>query len=302
MAATSQRVSARRAELLEIAAELFATRGYAHTTVRDIAEAAGMLSGSLYHHFASKEAILDEILRDFLGDLNERFAEIADGPGTPQERLDGLVRHAFSVIHDRQHAVALYQHESKHLAEVPGFAFVGETSRNIEQTWLRTLEAGQTTGDFRPELNVDLVYRFIREAVWATVRWYRPRGRLKHTVVADHYLRHYPAPLDPTLPPIGNLVTFAAPFGGAPLANLGDSTSQNIVSWALEGLVRSVEDLTGSERLGGYRLTSPSIRDNQLSLLDRSLAITPAPPQLTANAVTVPRLTLPTTWLELPYR
>jgi hypothetical protein len=105
-------------------------------------------------------------------------------------------------------------------------------------------------------------------------------GHSQGGVVADHYLRHYHDPLDPTLPPIGNLVTFAAPFGGAPLANLGDSTSQNIVSWALEGLVRSVEDLTGSERLGGYRLTSPSIRDNQLSLLDRSLAITPAPPQL----------------------
>lgn len=188
MAVTSQRVSARRDELLEIAAKLFATRGYAQTTVRDIAEAAGMLSGSLYHHFASKEAMLDEILRDFLGELHDRFAEIAEGPGTPQERLDGLVRHAFSVIHSRPYAVALYQHESNHLAGIEGFAYVGETSRKIERIWRATLESGQQSGDFRPELNVDLVYRFIREAVWATVRWYRPRGRLKHDVVADQYL------------------------------------------------------------------------------------------------------------------
>ena len=44
----------RREELLAIAASLFAERGFKNTTVRDIADAAGILSGSLYHHFDSK--------------------------------------------------------------------------------------------------------------------------------------------------------------------------------------------------------------------------------------------------------
>lgn len=51
---------ARRNELLEAAAGLFATRGYAATSIRDIAGAVGILSGSLYYHFASKEEILLE--------------------------------------------------------------------------------------------------------------------------------------------------------------------------------------------------------------------------------------------------
>ena len=55
----------RRSELLLIAAELFATKGFKNTTVRDIAEASGILSGSLYHHFDSKESMVDEILRTF---------------------------------------------------------------------------------------------------------------------------------------------------------------------------------------------------------------------------------------------
>ena len=42
-------------ELLELAASMFAERGLRATTVRDIADAAGILSGSLYHHFDSKE-------------------------------------------------------------------------------------------------------------------------------------------------------------------------------------------------------------------------------------------------------
>ena len=53
--------SGRRDELLEIAAGLFADRGVRATTVRDIADAAGILSGSLYHHFDSKESMVDEI-------------------------------------------------------------------------------------------------------------------------------------------------------------------------------------------------------------------------------------------------
>jgi TetR/AcrR family transcriptional regulator, cholesterol catabolism regulator len=73
----------RRSELLAIAARLFAARGYNQTTVRDIADEAGILSGSLYHHFSSKEAMLDEIMRAFMGDLLDRFQTIADGDGTP---------------------------------------------------------------------------------------------------------------------------------------------------------------------------------------------------------------------------
>ena len=54
----------RRQAILACAAELFATRGVAATTVRQIADEVGILSGSLYHHFESKEAIVDEIISE----------------------------------------------------------------------------------------------------------------------------------------------------------------------------------------------------------------------------------------------
>lgn len=181
--------SVRRAELIRIAARLFATRGYSSTTVRDIAEEAGILSGSLYHHFDSKEAMLDEILRQFLGDLHDRFVEIAERDSSPRDRLDELVRHSFAVIHETPHAVALYQNEAALLARQPGFEYVGETSRRIEKVWQTVLDEGQAAGEFRADLDMRLSYRFIREAVWATVRWYRPRGRYRHGAVADQYLQ-----------------------------------------------------------------------------------------------------------------
>ena len=82
----------RRAELLAIAARLFAERGFKNTTVRDIAEEAGILSGSLYHHFASKEAMVDELLDTFQTELWEQYDAIDASDRTPREKLEAVVR------------------------------------------------------------------------------------------------------------------------------------------------------------------------------------------------------------------
>jgi len=180
--------SPRRAHLLEIAAELFATRGYAQTTVRDIADEAGLLSGSLYHHFASKEAMLTEILQGFMGDLLGGCTRIVEQGDKPSEMLDGLIRHSFETIHRKPSEVALYQNESALLAGVPGFEFVTETSLEIEKIWLDVLEAGRASGVFRKDVDVKLLHRFIRDAVWASVSWYRPGGRFNHVTLADQFI------------------------------------------------------------------------------------------------------------------
>ncbi|MGW2182314.1 TetR/AcrR family transcriptional regulator [Streptomyces sp. NPDC001732] len=180
--------SDRRGELLGIAAELFATRGYAETTVRDIADEAGILSGSLYHHFSSKEEMLDEILRDFLGRLLERFTAIEKEGENPEQILDELIRHSFDAIHTTPFAVALYQNESTMLSRQPGFEYVDEIGKKIEKIWLRVLRAGQKSGVFRADVDVSLTYRFIRDTVWSAVRWYRPGGKYKPGTVAAQYL------------------------------------------------------------------------------------------------------------------
>jgi len=178
----------RRDELLGIAAELFARNGYSQTTVRDIADEAGILSGSLYHHFDSKETMLREILKDFMEDLLKVFAGIVAKDEPARATLDELVRTAFATIHARPAAVALYQNESGTVGNLDGFEFVARTSREIEKIWVGVLQAGHDAGEFRDDLDVRLTHRFIRETVWSSVRWYNPRGRLKHEVVADHFL------------------------------------------------------------------------------------------------------------------
>src|SRR3954466_9633884 len=90
--------SERREHLVKLAAELFAKKGFQATTVREIAEEAGILSGSLYHHFDSKESIVDEILSIFFRELMTSCRIAIDEPSNPREAIDGLVRVAFASL------------------------------------------------------------------------------------------------------------------------------------------------------------------------------------------------------------
>jgi AcrR family transcriptional regulator len=81
----------RREVIMERAADLFAKQGVAATTVREIAEAVGILSGSLYHHFASKDAIVDAIVSSFMDDLVTRYSAVLASGTDPASRLRGLV-------------------------------------------------------------------------------------------------------------------------------------------------------------------------------------------------------------------
>src|SRR6195952_2778366 len=88
---TSSTGGGRRDELLGIAATLFAERGFRNTTVRDIADAAGILSGSLYHHFDSKEAMVDQLLDTFQQRLFDTFEEIVGSDRRPRAKLEAVV-------------------------------------------------------------------------------------------------------------------------------------------------------------------------------------------------------------------
>jgi AcrR family transcriptional regulator len=178
----------RRTELLDIAARLFAERGLRATTVRDIADAAGILSGSLYHHFDSKESMVDEILRGFLDTLFERYRAIIAERRGPRATLEGIVVASFEAIDAQHAAVAIYQAEARRLAEQPRFGYIRERLTEFRGMWHDVLQAGVKDGSFRPDLDVELSYRFLRDTVWVGVGWYRPGGKLSIDDISQQYL------------------------------------------------------------------------------------------------------------------
>ncbi|MGH3450474.1 MAG: TetR/AcrR family transcriptional regulator [Haloechinothrix sp.] len=180
--------SGRRAELLALACKLFAERGFKSTTVRDIADAAGILSGSLYHHFDSKESMADEILAGFLDELFGRYREIVAQRLGPRKTLEAIVVASFESIHKHHNAVAIYQSEARHLSQFPRFAYIDELNAEFRTLWTSILEEGVASGAFRSDIDVEVTYRFIRDTVWVAVRWYSPEGSLTADDVADQYL------------------------------------------------------------------------------------------------------------------
>ena len=178
----------RREELLAIAAGLFAERGYRNTTVRDIADAAGILSGSLYHHFDSKESMVDEILRSFQEELFGEYDAILASDDDARTKLERAVRVSFAAIHDHRSEVAIFQNEADQLGTLDRFGYLAERNAQSREVWMTLLREGVASGALRDDLDVELVYRFIRDTVWVAVRWYRPGGGLSHEAVADQYL------------------------------------------------------------------------------------------------------------------
>lgn len=178
----------RRRELLDTAAEVFAAQGYNATTVRQIADAAGMLAGSLYYHFDSKESMVDEILATFLDELWAGYDAVLAADLEPRETIEALVTESFREIDRHRAAVAIYQKEARHLATQPRFDYLAASRQKFERAWLGTLERGVAEGVFRGDLDLRLAYRFLRDTVWVAASWYRPQGRHTPEEIARQYL------------------------------------------------------------------------------------------------------------------
>ncbi|MFE1774358.1 TetR/AcrR family transcriptional regulator [Streptomyces sp. NPDC059008] len=179
----------RRRELLAAAAEVFAVQGYDATTVRQIADAVGMLAGSLYYHFDSKESMLDEILSTFLEELWDGYDAVLAASLGPRETIEALVTESFREIDRHRAAVAIYQKEARHLAaHQPRFDYLADSQRKFERAWLGTLERGVAAEVFRADLDIRLTYRFVRDTVWVAASWYRPGARHRPEEIARQYL------------------------------------------------------------------------------------------------------------------
>ncbi|AIY20157.2 TetR family transcriptional regulator [Pimelobacter simplex] len=178
----------RRQAILEAAARLFATHGFADTTVRDIGDEVAIKSGSLYHYFASKDAILEAVLREFLADLGTATAAIVSAGTSPRRQVTDLVRHAFTLMGERPYWVLTYQNEFLRLAGQPGFEFVAGESARIEAAWVAALTASAEAGDFAVDVPVAVRYRLVRDATWTAVRWYRPGEELDAAALAERYV------------------------------------------------------------------------------------------------------------------
>ena len=180
--------SERRAHLVVLAGELFAQKGYRATTVREIADAAGILSGSLYHHFDSKESIGDEILSSFINEVLADYRGAVASAAGPRPAIEQSGRSTSLTLARHRAALAMLQNDWSYFAAQPRFAYLPKALREIERIWVSQLEAGKESGLFRADLDTKLTYRLLRDVLWIPEQWRRTRGYSTDQVV-DAFLR-----------------------------------------------------------------------------------------------------------------
>ena len=179
----------RRDVILERAADLFAKQGVSATTVREIAEAVGILSGSLYHHFASKDEIVDAIVSSFLDDLVARYDEGLAATTDPRERLVTLVEASIATSADHPHATEIYQSDTRYQGAADGETVVRQAAQSVRRAWIKVLEEGQAAGVFRDDVPVKVIYPLLRDGLWLTTRWFVPTKSYGYAELAQDYVR-----------------------------------------------------------------------------------------------------------------
>lgn len=165
-----------RGRLLHEAAKLFRDKGYERTTVRDLAAAVGIQSGSLFHHFRTKEEILKAVMVETIR-LNTALMQAAvDATSTHRDKLQALIRAELESINGQTgEAMAVLVFEWRSLSE-ESQAYVLELRDIYEQLWLDVLETLRQDGVLAADPFV--VRRMLTGALSWTVTWYRPDGGL----------------------------------------------------------------------------------------------------------------------------
>jgi AcrR family transcriptional regulator len=174
--------------MVRIASELFAQKGFRATTVREIADAAGILSGSIYHHFDSKESIGDEILSGFLDEVLADYRDAVSSGTDPADVLERIVRSSSHTLVRHHAALTMLQNDWTYFSTQPRFAYMRKYLREIERIWISQLEQGKEAGLFRPDLDVKLTYRLLRDILWLPMNWRHASG-FSNDQVVDALLR-----------------------------------------------------------------------------------------------------------------
>lgn len=185
----------RRHELLGIASQVFAEKGIANTTVRDIAEMAGILSGSLYHHFESKDQIVAEVLADGLREAGERDAAIVAEAPDPRVALHRLIVKFVAWVGQETQVARILANDKKYLRDTADLAEVELERQANRRLWTEVVETGVESGVFRSDLDPEIVVRAILDGALASVRWLPPVGTADPVDVGEELARFYVAGL-----------------------------------------------------------------------------------------------------------
>jgi AcrR family transcriptional regulator len=188
-----------RERVLLEAARLFRHRGYTATTLREVAEAAGIKAGSIYYHFDSKEDILVEVLDkgiQAVDDAVRQRVEALPADATFRDRIATVIEgHLWGLLHHGDFTSA----NIRIYGQIPASAKKRHRviRRAYADYWDRLFETALAQHQLRDDASTAVIRLFVIGALNWTVEWYNPqRGSFQEfarqvtNIVFDGILPH----------------------------------------------------------------------------------------------------------------
>lgn len=183
-------ISRAKSRILAVAIDLFYEKGFERTTVRDIAGRAGILSGSLFHHFKNKQEILFTVMALTTRGMGDSAEKAVEGFDDPVEKLRALILCELNHIHrEGEHAAFVLVDEWRSLDTLYRQAVLDLRDAHYERCWIEALRGCAEKGLLATKPK--LARQLIRGATGGTKTWYREGGPMTLGQLTDEILRTF---------------------------------------------------------------------------------------------------------------
>jgi AcrR family transcriptional regulator len=180
----NSRVLRRENEIIDAAARVFAERGYHGTSTQAIADVLGMRQASLYYYFPSKEAALEIVCLRGTDGFVEAAEAVVEGPGTPMEKLAGLIAAHLAPIEIRPDYIKVFINERRYLP-APSRQRLRRKTRRVERCFEHAILAGIADGSIKHDTDARLAMLAVLGMCNAVINWREAdRGRDMQQVAA----------------------------------------------------------------------------------------------------------------------
>lgn len=176
-----------RNEILKEASQLFSRKGYHATTIREIAERRGILSGSLYAYISSKEDLLFDIVEEGANAFLSAIGHVKQTNVGPYDKIRNALQAHIEVVSTHSDAATVFFHEWRALSDERR-AIVQAKRDAYERDWNELIHEGVREGLFRTGDAKFIRLLLLSVANWS-YQWYRPNGPLSPRDIADEFIR-----------------------------------------------------------------------------------------------------------------
>jgi len=174
----------RREELLATAAKIFSARGYEGASLREICAAAGILPGSMYHHFSSKEDLFVSVHAEGFRHLNEVVDRALEGLAEPWQRIEAAIAAHLGELVERSDVVAVTSASLFHMEGSQLQRRLNREREAYENRFRKLVQALPLPADVDRTL---LRLTLLGAINWTRV-WYRP-GKRTPAQIAHHLIQ-----------------------------------------------------------------------------------------------------------------